>query len=372
MELYDLLLKSTCSAKFMQKDDGSFPSGHNGPYKDSETPVRNTSHWLITLLKAYDITEDNLYLDSAYKALNFIMSPEARPMNATFWHRKNPKKDFANGLIGQAWTLEALVEAYRVFNDECIIKLAKEVFMLHPYDERAGGWKFVNVDGSYARLDLTFNHQLWFAAAGSLLLTAGVEEVNKSVRNFMDRLDKHLHLYSNGLIRHLAPNFLYEGRKKQAYRMAMHLIKKPEERRYLRMKSVGYHGFNLYGFALLRKNIPDHKFWQSQKIKKTFSYAMSSQFEEEIDKSKYGYPYNPPGFEIGFALQEFNDASDKEITKWINRQIIKCFDFQSNLMILGGTFDKSTSAARIYEATRLKNYKLNIKGNEWLSDRYTN
>src|SRR5690625_349836 len=100
MELYDLLLKSTCSAKFTQKDDGSFPSGHNGPYKDSETPVRNTSHWLITLLKAYEITEDNSYLDSAYKALNFIMSAEARPMNATFWHRKNPEKDFANGLIG--------------------------------------------------------------------------------------------------------------------------------------------------------------------------------------------------------------------------------------------------------------------------------
>lgn len=36
---------------------------------------------------------------------------EARPMAATFWHRKNPEKDACNGLIGQAWTIEALTMA---------------------------------------------------------------------------------------------------------------------------------------------------------------------------------------------------------------------------------------------------------------------
>ncbi len=92
MNLYDVVLLSASSALSMQKGDGSMPSGWNGPYHQSETPVRNTAHWLITFLKAYEITNDAGYKEAAEKCAEYLLSDNARPLNATFWHRKIAKK----------------------------------------------------------------------------------------------------------------------------------------------------------------------------------------------------------------------------------------------------------------------------------------
>ena len=77
----------------------------------TETPVRNTAHWLITMLKAYEISNETKFKDSAWRAVQYLLSPSARPMNATFFCRTNPEKDFCNGLVGQAWIIEALAIA---------------------------------------------------------------------------------------------------------------------------------------------------------------------------------------------------------------------------------------------------------------------
>jgi hypothetical protein len=37
---------------------GAMPPGHNGPYQDPETPVRNTAHWIQTYLAANRMTGD--------------------------------------------------------------------------------------------------------------------------------------------------------------------------------------------------------------------------------------------------------------------------------------------------------------------------
>ena len=85
--------------------------GHNGPYKDVETEARNKSHWLITLIKAYDITHDTKYLNLARDLADYLISDEVRPHGFSFYHRSKDGKDKCNGLIGQAWTLEALAKA---------------------------------------------------------------------------------------------------------------------------------------------------------------------------------------------------------------------------------------------------------------------
>lgn len=360
MNLYDLILRSAEAAITYQKNNGSFPAGHNGPYLDAETPVRNTSHWLIILLKAYKISQNQKYIDGAKQALEYLLSSEARPMNATFWHRKNSEKDFSNGLIGQAWTIEALIYAYKFFDDPKVLKEAQKVFLLHPYNRQAGGWRIVNVDGSHKGLDSTFNHQLWFAAAGSLLIGAGVQEVKSSVDNFLNRLNDHLKLYRDGLIKHISPFFLNEGLQNKAYKIYKHIRKNYNRLDYIRKKSVGYHGFNLHGFALIKKELPAHPVWKNPKISKVFEYAKSEKFWNEIENSKYGFPYNPPGFEIAYALQEFELANEDQISAWVSRQIKNCYNFESGLMSLCNTKDEHTLAARMYEATRLKNYKLNV------------
>ena len=118
MFLSDIIMQTSRAALQLQRADGSFPEGCNGPYHDSETPVRNTAHWLITMLKAFEISQAKPdFIDSAWRAVQYLLSPSARPMNATFFCRTNPEKDFCNGVIGQAWVIEALAIAGRKLND---------------------------------------------------------------------------------------------------------------------------------------------------------------------------------------------------------------------------------------------------------------
>ena len=59
MNLYDLLVDTADRAIEIQRSDGSMPPGHNGPYYDPETPVRNTAHWSITFVRLADNIGDD-------------------------------------------------------------------------------------------------------------------------------------------------------------------------------------------------------------------------------------------------------------------------------------------------------------------------
>lgn len=356
MTLKEFILKTSEVRLNLQSHNGSMPPGHNGPYKDPETPVRNTAHWCITFLKAYQISDNQQFLDVAVKCGEYLRSNEARPMGSVFFCRINPEKDFANGLVGQAWAIEALVELFKATSEKKYIELAVEVFLMHPYDDYYHGWIRRNVDGSHNGFDKTFNHELWFAAAGAMLIEFS-EDIESQVKDFMQSVNNHLEIYKDGCIRHKGM-FLMKSSREVLKGTLRKCLEKPSVRKYMRMKSIGYHGFNLYAFALLKRELPDHSFWSSDKFIKTLKFANSEKFKKELPDSKYGFPYNPPGFEMAFAFQEFEFLTEEEIAEWVSWQIKTCFNFDTNLMTEGGTFDKNTAAARIYEATRLKNYTL--------------
>lgn len=369
MNLYDILLQSANAALSLQDtEQGFMPPGHNGSYHDPETPVRNTAHWLITFLKAYEISENQKFLNGAKQAVSFLCSPEIRPMGATFWHRKNPQKDFCNGLMGQAWTIEALAVAAEKLAMPELLTIAEQVFLLHPVDHVSGGWRRVGVDGSYSAVDYTFNHQLWFAASGGLLAKEiQSSEVDNQVQQFLDSLTSLFEVHSSGLIRHMMPFKLFSIEKKaQVFMKQARQLKKPQslvqDRKYLQKKEVGYHGFNLYAFSLLKQAYPDHSFWQSRKFLSALKFIRSDYYIKEIKTSKYGFPYNPPGFEIPFALSTFYPDSTTQVEQshWVSRQLKASYDFEMNLMNKS-TDDWMTHAARIYEATRLENLPLDAE-----------
>jgi len=356
--LYDLIRQSAERGLILQKEDGSMPSGHNGPYFDTETPVRNTGHWLVTFLKVYEITGDNRFLNAASKAANYLLSEKARPAKAAFWHRKNPEKDLSNGLIGQAWSIEALSVAAQYCTNPDIIKTALNVFLMHPFNPETGLWHKIDLNGNDSTPDRTFNHQLWFAAAGSLLKQSSPDEdIVKRLNIFMDNLEVNLNLYSSGLIVH---NLEKRGKTQIKKKLLKIINKSPQDK--VIYKAIGYHQFNLYAFALLKGSFPFHSFWESNKFKSLWEYANSREYEEKLYQSEYGYPYNPPGFEMAYALEIFGNAMiDKRENqdKWIARQILLCFDFASGLMTKGSK-DPHTQAARIYEAVRLPDLKINL------------
>ena len=82
-----------------------------------------------------------------------------------------------------------------------------------------------------------------------------------------------------------------------------------------------------------------------------------------MEKNKYGYPYNPPGFEVAFALSGFRDYyasdTDSDVKQWVSAQFRRCYDSESQMMSLD-TNDPVTLAARLYEATRLPEMTLTI------------
>jgi uncharacterized protein YyaL (SSP411 family) len=356
MTLAELIVESSKSALNLQDINGAMPSGHNGPYFDEETPVRNTSHWIITFLKAYTITGDSDFLDAAIKAGDYLLSKEARPMDKVFFCRKNPRKDFANGLVGQAWTIEALVELSQNTQTEKYRMLAEKVFLMHPYNFEYAAWIRRNVDGSLNGFDKTFNHELWFAAAGSLLSEFN-QEIDKQVNHFLNNIDKHVEIFQDGCIKHMG-YFLVRKKEEFAKEIAKTLLKSRKERKFLRYKSIGYHSFNTYALGMINKSKKNIKFWNSKKFKHILEFVSSDKYQEQITtENKFGFPYNPPGFEVTFTSQQFNLGMD--ITWWVSKQINFGLN-KVNYLLTENSPDPCTSAARLYEVTRLNNIDIKI------------
>ncbi|SKB70633.1 hypothetical protein SAMN05660226_02792 [Parapedobacter luteus] len=349
--LKETIYTSAQRALVQIRKDGSLPPGHNGPYFDNETPVRNTGHWLMVFLKAYEHSGESRFKEAAAQCLNFLLSEKSRPHNATFWHRMNPKKDFTNGLIGQAWTIEALVYAYTVFKDERILEVAKEVFNLHPYDNELKGWKTVNIDGAVSRFDYTFNHQLWFCAAGALLLKEGSDKASESVMDFIKNIPNAVKLYNSGVIRHIPPFFLKKGLIMKLRAFVSEMRRNIKEYSYIYQKSIGYHGFNLYAIALIDNTLKDSNLLRTNSIKKAIRATEKNTFRKLTLSSKYAYPYNPIGFELAYTYYVLGDIEKTDY--WLTQQYQQTFDTNSGMFDGGKTFDKLTAAARIYEAIRL-------------------
>ena len=356
MNTEEILILSTSAALNHQLSDGSMPAGHNGPYLDPETPVRNTSHWLISFLKSYDLTGEKKFKEAAEKSLSYLMSEDARPMRATFWHRKNPNKDFSNGLMGQAWTLEALTYAYRFFGDDSIFRLASEVFRLHPYKPKHKAWETVNVDGSIRGFDPTFNHQLWFAAAGSLLANLGDEEIQSQTKDFLDALPNTMKVYPDGVIMHHPKGYLLTSKKEKLKAVIKEFRTPKDQKKHVYLKSVGYHGFNLYALGIIHNIFPNLSFFNTDLFKSMIDVIDTASFKSQLLESPYSFDYNPPGFELAFALQKFGDPIKAKY--FLNQDFKKSFDQKKNQWGLLNSIDPLTAAARVYESYLLSNTEI--------------
>jgi len=374
--LSDFLLDVADNAIDEMRDDGALPAGTNGPWDDEETPVRNTSHGIVIFLKAFEITGDEQYLRACKRAVDYVLSPAARPHGETFYHRISTERDACNGVIGQAWTIEALSVAAHTIDDPRLVETATDVFLRHPFDERLCLWRPVEIDGTVRPIDMTFNHQLWFAAAGGLL-TQHPEidpEVDRQVRLFLDELTANMDLYDSGVIKHLykpafdvgkyATVFIDGVRDGTAHKMAIGLAKslvdvgddKGDEDPMLE-KAIGYHSFNLYGFGLLRESYPDHPFWDSEKIDRVLAVARTDEFAAQLDGNPYGYPYNCTGIELAYTLEVFDRGTEHERQKWLERQFNRTYDPEQQTLSRN-TEDPVTLTARVYEATRLSDWEI--------------
>ena len=347
----------------LQQSNGSFSSGHNGPYHDPETPVRNTAHFLYLFAELYSRTGSSTYKRAGEGAIEYLTSSAARPYTKTFYHRDKAGKDRCNGLVGQAWCIEALVRAATAYDRPDCYALAEEVFLLHPWDENVTVWKRVDVDGTVLSHDGTFNHQLWFAAAAAQLVETSAAQ--QRAKLFLENVASRVETYPDGVIFHGSVMRCLWGCLKNGPKELVREIRsrrrKRTQREELRSKSVGYHAFNLYAYALLRSAYPRNLVWQKELVQRLLEPCESTSFNDELSDSEFGYRYNISGVELAYAVRVLRD--DRSLSEtWLNRQFDLTY-LSSSQPLSRGTVDLHTASARIYEAARLPDdYEVSIEG----------
>lgn len=351
----ELVLAAADGALAGQALSGEFPGGHNGPYHDPETPVRVTAHWAVALEAAHRLSGEARHADAAAAAVGYLLSRPARPAGAAFHCRRNPEKDLSNGLIGQAWAIEALAGPGVRLGVAGSTETACEVADLHPFDEDVGLWRRVNVDGSYRGYDLAFNHQLWFAAALASIDPTAAPGLAARVDRFLDVVGAGLlRTARDGRVIHAIPD------PSPARRAASAALPPRGGRRRLAQwrrrvrKEIGYHAFNLHAFATLRRLRPDHGLWESPRLRRAVRYVRSPSFLQGLAGNEFAFPYNPPGFEVPWALVAFGlaDRDSPEVAHWVRRQIDHGWHAERGALVRG-TADERTAAARVYEAVPL-------------------
>ena len=352
-DLKDRVIKELHLRCDFQFSDGSFAAGHNGPYNDEETPIRNTSHMLYALCDAYQSTGDKKFLRSAERALTYLLNNEHITCRGFYVCRVSQSKDATNGVIGHAWLIEALLKASTHFGGEAR-KAAEKLWSLHHFDYTVGAWAKPAIGNSSASYDHTFNHQLWFAACASEL---GGDEVYRQITCFIEKNVSRVVTYKNGVLYHNTPvgswfNWLKID-PEMGFRKLLGPVKNRKQKSRMYLHSAGYHTFNLYAFSMLAKAGYREALYKAFDINSLLSCVRNKKFESDLlNLKKIGVGYNPSGVEAAFALKILGDEKDSNmISSWLKFQLreTSCDDG----VLVKDSPDKATSAARVYEGMRL-------------------
>lgn len=346
-----IILNSIRLSAGLQQKGGCFSGGHNGPYHDPETCARNTSHWTIANLYAWKCTGEQGFKEVAEAAICYLAQAVRESGRNGVVSREKVGKDKTNGLIGQAWIIEALAEAGWILGHEHALLMGESLFRRHEFDPSANAWLTAPASlGEGPEFDRTFNHQLWFAAAGALLVRCGIE-VQEPIQRFVNHYVEHVRQYPSGLIHHSNPYFLASDGKQKLKSLARH-ARVLMNRQKVYMKSIGYHTFNTYAFAMIEDSLPHLRLGEMESVRKAVDFVESEDFQSKIGGSSYSYAYNPPGFEAAYTLKVFKGVTDPFETPLMKTQIELTYDEVSG-HFTKNVADANTSAARVYEAARL-------------------
>ena len=194
---------------------GHVESGINGPYDDSETEVRNLAHLMVIASIEYLKYGKNEYLPLISKMANEVMA--MREPSGVYNMRLKEGKDQCNGVIGHAWLIEGLIYAYKVTKDRRYLEECDRIASMHEFQPRLGLWGCPLKGNGDEAIDVTLNHQLWYAyALFELNRYLKKEEYKIQCRLFLDCLYKNFKVNANGRVAHQIPNRL---NKKEMFKL---------------------------------------------------------------------------------------------------------------------------------------------------------
>ena len=308
---------------------GYATAGHNGPHGHEDTPVRNTGHYLVIYSYLYKQTGDLKYLAICKKFADYIIKVQQSSKSGAMHCMVSDKFDHLNGLIGQGWTIEALLAYYDVCKDSCLLETAKKIFYSQRYDWDLHLWHRIELDGTDIDIDPTYNHHVWFAACSYCLAELCNDlEIDRMIRDFLTKgAERDFCVHKDGVLCH-------HVRANRPVMKASHrktLIKKIlTPVRFLNPKKLdpkfmeyAYHIFDFYGFCILKNKYGNLPLFNSADYKKAEARAKDVMYLIKHNGvgayKKRGNPFNPYGFSYNAFAFEYPYVA--KVCGWNNQKV---------------------------------------------------
>lgn len=342
-----------------------FPGGRNGPYRDLESPIRNTAHALSVVSIAYALTGDKTFRRCGSSLVRFLLDSTDFVFGEEHVHRQRHPKDWTNGVIGPAWVTEGLTLAYQCLGHAEAREEARRLSRARPFSEDAALWLRRNLDGGPGTVDRTLNHQCFLAGSLYRALNVGSEDSSgDGLGVFFRYLDGNaVHVGNDGILRHHVARQDESGRglRAQRERALRYVANSPRLMRVLRpsssmakhpsLRDAGYHIFSLFALARLALSVPTLGLWQTEELRRALQTAASIDWLETLDDNPFAYPYNGPGLELPLVAEAFRSIApelDEAADFAFARQIELTYDTSFGAFTRG-TDDRLTLMVRVYE-----------------------
>lgn len=350
-DLYFRFLDQGLANLIYLDDNTAFaPGGQNGPHFALETPVRNTCHWLAAFAIGYRIRPSSRYLQAGTALYRWLVN-DCVFHKSGYYVVRQAGRDWCNGVIGNAWLIEALVRAGSYLQIEQARQTAEALYITNRFDAAVGAWHRYDPLNKKYSIDFTLDHQSWFACAASDLgKHSEVEQFLSACQRGAFRVRQSgriAHLYYAWNIRGILFRMFFFYRE---HRIADFIAELEE----------GYQHYTLLPFARLFQRHSAHPFFKSEEFERAVRYVGPA-WLKAVATSRYGYQYNAPGFELPVIIGAFEAKAG---LTWADMQIV--LEQQMNLvgnknqnLCAKNNPDPLTLSARIYELGLFLEYVTN-------------
>ena len=333
------------------------PGGHNGPYFDVETPVRNSSHWLATMSIAYALTGEKRFRRAGEALTRFLLS-DLMKIEGIHLHRQRFPKDWTNGIIGPAWVSEGLMLAGRHLGRDDAMRAGAALLRGLGFNEDIALWQVHDPTTGSLGTDRTVNHQVFCTAIAAEFSDDPV--LSGRVDSFVEQsIGVIIRTGKTGVLQHHVPMPLTQRLLRGSYSSLRKRTDKRLQRAAMRhgrvsdaaLRDIGYHIFSLYSVSRLESARQGSRLATFPEVRKAASTVMSIISAPDFAQNPYGYAYNPVGFELLSILgtSGFEDAATKESAAEAYRlQMDRTSDPETGLLTRS-TLDPLVLSARGYE-----------------------
>ena len=334
------------------------PGGHNGPYFDLESPVRNSAHWLATMALAFHLTSDEGFRNAGAGLARYLES--TRPsIDGGSVHRQRFPKDWTNGIIGPAWESEGLALAGRHLGLESASVVGAAMLRRLGFDEEKGLWQVFDPPTRSRGIDRTVNHQTYCTAIAAEYPDDTV--LRARVKRFISAaLPNLLRTDTEGVLKHHIPETPPQRLKHTVTDRARTKMAPALRRAALRPGAVydrsqrdrGYHLFALYSAVRLSRAAARPEILEFPAVRRAIAIVPSLTADPGYRTNSYTFAYNPPGFELPYVVLYGADVSENTLAASARDVLITQMDTSLDTvtgLFTGGTDDPLTLAARAFE-----------------------